>query len=243
MPATQRIRASRPAETRWAADPYPDYVAQVNQSIEFSGLEQGFFTRGKARRMLEILRRRGQTPSAMSLIDIGCGVGLMHGLVASEFRAVVGVDVARDALAEARRRNPRVRYREYDGLRLPVERGSFDVATALCVMHHVPPTQWASFVEEARSALRPGGWLMVFEHNPWNPLTRLAVARCPFDFDAVLIAPTRLTRLLREGGFADVHAEFLFFTPFSHAIAERLDSGLRWLPAGAQYVVVGRRTA
>jgi hypothetical protein len=82
---------------------------------------------------------------------------------------------------------------------------------------------------------------MVFEHNPWNPLTRLAVARCPFDFDAVLIDPVRMTAILREAGFVDVAREFLFFTPFANAFAERLERMLRPLPAGAQYVAIGRR--
>jgi SAM-dependent methyltransferase len=241
MSATQRIRPQSRQASRWAADPYPDYVAEVNRSIAFSGVEQSFFTRGKARRMLEILRRSGKDPSAMNLLDIGCGVGLMHPFVASEFHEIVGVDVARDALDEAERANPNVRYLAYDGQRLPTPPASFDVAAAICVLHHVPPDQWPDFIGEARRALRPGGWLMVFEHNPWNPLTRLAVARCPFDYDAVLLSPACLTRLLREAGFDGVRAEFLFFTPTFHRIAERLEHGLRWLPAGAQYVALGRR--
>ena len=241
MSQTQRTTPKPNVESRWAADPYPDYVAEVNRAIAFSGVEQSFFARGKARRMLEVLRRSGRDPGAMNLIDIGCGVGLLHPFIVGDFREIVGIDVARDALERAEGANPRVRYLAYDGRRLPVDSASFDVAVAICVMHHVPPDQWPSFVEEARRALRPGGWLMVFEHNPWNPLTRLAVARCPFDFDAVLLSPTRLSKLLREGGFDDVRAEFLFFTPFSHAVAERLERRLRWLPAGAQYVAIGRR--
>ena len=43
---------------------------------------------------------------------------------------------------------------------------------------------------------------MVFEHNPFHPLTRLAVSRCAFDFDATLLRPGRLQGLMREVGFA-----------------------------------------
>ena len=84
---------------------------------------------------------------------------------------------------------------------------------------------------------------MVFEHNPWNPLARLAVARCPFNFDAVLLSPPRLARLLSESGFEEVRTEFLFFTPFFHRVAQALEAWLRWLPASAQYAAVGRRPA
>ena len=50
-----------------------------------------------------------------------------------------------------------------------------------------------------------------------------------------------MTRILREAGFVDVAREFLFFTPFANAFAERLEDKLRAVPAGAQYVAIGRR--
>jgi SAM-dependent methyltransferase len=226
---------------RWAHDPYPDYVAEVNRSIAFSGAEQDFFTTGKARRVLDLLRRLGETPAEMSLLDIGCGVGLIHRHLASSLRTITGVDVAGEALAAARANNPSVRYDHYDGGRLPCADHAFDVAIAICVMHHVPPDQWRNFVAEARRALRPGGVLMIFEHNPWNPLTRWAVARCAFDFDAVLLNAPKTTALLRQNGFERVEREFMFFTPFSTAPAQWVEQRLGWCPAGAQYVAYGRR--
>ena len=90
MSAIDRYSAASRASSRWAVDPYPDYVAQVNRSIAFSGAEQSFFTRGKAKRLLEILRRRGCEPAQMRLLDIGCGVGLIHQHIAGEFAELVG---------------------------------------------------------------------------------------------------------------------------------------------------------
>lgn len=241
MPALDTPGAPAPVQPRWAGEPYPDYVREVNRSIAFSGVEQSFFTKGKARRLLDVLRRKGEDPAKMRLLDIGCGVGLIHPHIAPSFAEAVGVDVALDALAVAQSANPAVRYQAYDGERLPADDGAFDAAATICVMHHVPPAQWPAFIAEARRALRPGGLFMVFEHNPWNPLTRLAVARCPFDFDAVLLSPPRLAGLLREGGFDDVSCEFLFFTPFSNPRVAQLEERFRWCPAGAQYVAIGRR--
>jgi SAM-dependent methyltransferase len=235
------VASTASPEPRWAEQPYPDYVADVNHSIAFSGVEQGFFTLGKARRMLDVLRRRGEGPGKTRLIDIGCGVGLIHPYIAPSLGEVIGVDVARDALAEARKANPSIQYQGYDGYRLPAADGSFDAAMTICVMHHVPPPQWSAFIADAMRALRPGGLFMVFEHNPWNPLTRLAVSRCPFDFDAALLSPPRLSRLLRDAGFVDVACEFLFFTPFANARIAALEESLRWCPAGAQYVAIGRK--
>ena len=64
MSTGESIDAAAESDLRWAAEPYPDYVAEVNKSIAFSGVEQSFFTQGKAKRMLEALRRRGETPAA-----------------------------------------------------------------------------------------------------------------------------------------------------------------------------------
>jgi SAM-dependent methyltransferase len=225
---------------RWARDPYPDYIAEVNRSIAFAGAEQSFFTAGKAKRAIDILQTQGLNPAAMSLLDIGCGVGLIHPYLASRFKDMVGVDVSAEALASARANNPSNLYWQYDGVRLPFADQCFDAAIAICVMHHVPPPKWGGFVAEARRILRPGGMLMIFEHNPWNPLTRLAVSRCAFDYDAVLLSPSQSTRLLRQGGFVSVGREFLFFTPFPAAPIQRAEQALRWCPAGAQYVAMGR---
>jgi SAM-dependent methyltransferase len=248
MPSAAPLRheVSRPPSddaARWARDPYPDYIAEVNRSIAFAGAEQSFFTAGKATRAIDIVQRQGLDPATMSLLDIGCGVGLIHPYLTPHFKDVVGVDVSAEALASARTDNSSVRYQQYDGVRLPFDDERFDAAIAICVMHHVPTPQWRGFVAEARRILRPGGMLMIFEHNPWNPLTRLAVSRCAFDFDAVLLSPPQSTRLLRQAGFASVRREFLFFTPFSAAPIQRAEQALRWCPAGAQYVAMGQRAS
>lgn len=240
MPTSNKEMGADEA-ARWTREPYPDYVTEVNRSIEFAGVEQGFFTVGKARRLLGLLRRQGEDPAQMRLLDIGCGIGLIHRYLEPSVGEIVGADLAEEALGIARTANPAVRYVGYDGVRLPFGSGRFDAATAICVMHHVPPPQWAGFVAEALRILRPGGLLMVFEHNPWNPLTRLAVNRCSFDFDAVLLSAPRLANLLGRAGFDEVGREFLFFSPFSAEPIRAAEERLRWCPMGAQYVAYGRK--
>jgi SAM-dependent methyltransferase len=239
--AAMTLASAADSSKRWADNPYPNYVAEVNASIAFSGADQSFFTEGKAVRLLDVLRRRGLEPSRTSLLDIGCGVGLIHPFLVDSLARIDGVDIAEDALWNAAKQNPRVHYRAYDGSTLPCANGSFDAATTICVMHHVPPARWRAFLAESLRALRPGGVMMVFEHNPYNPLTRLAVARCAFDFDAVLLKPGRLQALMREVGFVDVGREFLFFTPFR--ALQGAESALRPLPFGAQYVAIGAKPA
>ena len=224
---------------RWADNPYPDYESQVNASIAFSGADQSFFTQGKALRLLDVLRGRGFDLAKTKLLDVGCGVGLIHPFLVDHLGQIDGVDIAQDALAEGAKRNPRVNYRPFDGDRLPCADGTYDSGVTICVMHHVPPARWKAFLAEALRALRPGGVFMVFEHNPHNPLTRLAVKRCAFDYDATLLRPGMLQGLMREVGFVDVAREFLFFTPLT--ALRGLEKGLKALPLGAQYVAMGTK--
>jgi hypothetical protein len=63
------------------------------------------------------------------------------------------------------------------------------------VLHHVPPADREALLARVATKLAPGGKLVVFEHNPWNPLTRKVVAECAFDADAVLLPPTEILKI------------------------------------------------
>jgi len=224
----------------WRSDPYPNYVREIETSIKFAGVDLDFFTRGK---MLEIERIAGDRfadPSKISCLDIGCGIALGHRWLNGHFAALTGIDVSAEAVAKAAIDNPDNRYRCYDGGTLPFEADTFDIAFTICVLHHVPPSAWLRFLQEARRVLRPGGIFLVIEHNPFNPLTRLAVFRCPFDRDAHLLRPARLRRLMQQSGFRNVKSHYLFAVPLSGRIGEAANRGLSSVPIGAQYVTVGQ---
>ena len=86
------------------------------------------------------------------------------------------------------------------------------------------------------------GVLAVFEHNPWNPLTRLAVERCVFDKDAVLLSMPKARRLLARAHLAVEKTQYILSIPATTGIAGRIDGWLSPLPTGAQYLVVARKT-
>lgn len=231
-----------PEANRWASDDYPDYRKDVDQAIGFTALGVDYFLKGKADRAVAVYDRRCDSGAASaSWLDIGCGIGAMHPALVGRLGRLEGVDVSDDAIGSAKSANPGVAYSSYDGQRLPFADGRFDMTLTVCVMHHVPPSEWPAFVAEAWRVTRPGGLFAVFEHNPVNPLTRLAVMRCPFDHDAVLLRPRKVTQLLQQQGFVSVEREFLFFVPLNYGWARQVDRACARLPIGAQYVVCGRR--
>ncbi len=117
--------------------------------------------------------------------------------------------------------------------------GSFDAALAVTALHHVPPDDWDVFVAEMRRVVRPGGLVAIIEHNPWNPLTRLAVARCPLDQNAVLLSAGRASTLLKNAGCHRLADQHFLLLPSASRLARRLETYSSGLPLGAQYLAIG----
>lgn len=212
------------------------YDELVQRSISFSGRDRGFFLEAKAERLLALARSVGD-PADLRVLDVGSGDGVLDSLL-GELPGLEGTDVAEEMLELARRANPGVRYAAGEEGRLPYEDESFDFVFTVCVLHHVAPPARPAFFAELARVVRPGGLVAVVEHNPLNPLTRLAVARCEFDEDAVLLSARETSSGLRAAGLRLAHvAHFLFF-PWRWNGVERV---LRRVPLGAQYYVAATK--
>lgn len=215
------------------------YRDAVQQSIAFMGQDADFFTQLKVRHLLSLAQAHFGDVRQLQLLDVGCGTGTTDRLLIPQVGAVAGVDVSSGMVEEARAANPQARYTTYDGQSLPYDDHAFDLAFAICVLHHVPPPQWNRFVQEVTRVLRPGGLLAIFEHNPLNPLTRLAVLRCEFDRDAVLLGPGQARGLLEQAGMVSIKQGHIVFFPFRGTPFFTWEKRLSWLPLGAQYYVTG----
>jgi SAM-dependent methyltransferase len=224
-------------------DEYRDSYGQaVEGSIRFSGLRHEFFLKAKADLLRRLVVERGlqQDGAGVRALDIGCGIGSLHRHLEGVFASMDGCDVSEESILRARRINPRVDYSICRSALLPYDNGAFDLAFASCVLHHVVPEAWCDFLREMRRVLRPGGVACIIEHNPWNPLTRLAVLRCPFDKDAVLLRARRVETLFRGAGFREIHSEHILLLPWTGALAGKVERALAALPLGAQYACSAR---
>jgi SAM-dependent methyltransferase len=216
------------------------YADTVNGCISFSGLDLDFFARAKAARLLDLLKKHFSQMGALSGLDVGCGVGTYHGLLEGQVGRLAGVDTSVGCLDEARSNHPDVSYSHYDGGRLPFANGQFDFSYAICVMHHVPKPQWARFAIEMVRVTRRDGLVMVFEHNPFNPLTRQAVSNCAFDANAVLLTKREAMRYFIGAGLRGVTGRYILTLPSISGMLRFADDYLgAILPIGAQYYIVG----
>ncbi|MDQ7005791.1 MAG: class I SAM-dependent methyltransferase [Acidobacteriota bacterium] len=218
-----------------------DYAEVVQQSIDFAGQDVAFFTEVKARVLLQAARRHLGSCAELALLDVGCGVGLTESFLVEHCGEVHGVDVSADSIRRARENHPRAFFKAFDGRHLPFEDQRFDLVFAINVMHHVQPAERDPLIAEMARTLRPGGLAAILEHNPWNPLTRRAVSRCPFDEDAILLRRRESRRRLQRAGLECVESRYILFFPWRGDRWRRIEARLGALPLGAQHMVAARR--
>ena len=94
------------------------------------------------------------------VLELGAGTGLLFSAYDSPPTAAVDID--REALLRAKRRDGRVPLVQADAQALPFKPGAFDAATFCLALCSVPDPQAA--LAEAHRALKPGGELRLLEH-------------------------------------------------------------------------------
>jgi 2-polyprenyl-6-hydroxyphenyl methylase/3-demethylubiquinone-9 3-methyltransferase len=108
----------------------------------------------------KVLERLGRAAPSLSVLDVGCGGGLLAEEFAALGCAVTGVDrsapTLRAARAHARQNHLDIEYLEGDAMRLPFGAGRrFDVVCCCDVLEHVDDV--GHVVAEIARVLRPGG--------------------------------------------------------------------------------------
>ncbi|MCA1379101.1 MULTISPECIES: class I SAM-dependent methyltransferase [unclassified Bradyrhizobium] len=211
------------------------YVETINQAIAFTGRGHAFYVDIKCEHILRLAQRHFTDIASLRVLDLGCGIGAYHPGLKARFQELHGVEVSAQSVKLAARRHSFVRYSTYDGSRLPYGNGTFSMVFTMGVMHHVPPLQWSSFVAEAHRVTAPGGLMLVFENNPYNPLMQYFVRTCEIDKDAVLLRPGKLRRIFAAAGFTDVYTRTIISVPPAGRFLTKVDWLLGTLPFGAQY--------
>ncbi len=217
-----------------------EYTATHAGNIRLSGEDPDYFARYK----IEEVRRRWDgegrdEPSAA--LDFGTGIGNSLPHLARLFpeAEVTGVDVSQRSLQVAAHRFPGVAHLlAYDGSAIPLPDASFDLIFSACVFHHIDGAEHGAIFRELHRLLRPGGLMVVFEHNPMNPATRYIVATCPFDENAVLLPAPALKRSQAAAGFQKVDVAYTGFFPGPLRALRFLERFMTALPLGAQYYTV-----
>lgn len=208
-------------------------------NIAASGESPEFFAEYKVKDVAQLTKAAGLRVT--QVLDFGAGIGnsVPHWRAYFPGASITCVDVSQKSLEIGKERFADAQFRLFDGRSLPFSEGTFDVIFAACVFHHIPHSDHLSLFREMRRVLAVGGLLVIFEHNPLNPLTVRAVNTCPFDENAKLIRGTVLRDAVLAAGFSNPTVRYRIFFPAALRAFRRLESWLTWCPLGAQYYVAG----
>lgn len=221
---------------------FDDYTDNYNQLLRentafFSSSEEYF-----ARYKIELVRKLVQR-SPKRILEYGCGIGRNIPFLRTAFpdAHIEGSDISAASLEIACRENPGINFfLETEGEKAypPV-----DLVFVAGVFHHIPVSQRVSVMRTIFDRLTPGGELFIFEHNPFNPVTRRIVDNCPYDEDAVLLRPAELRSLMCGSTLQVEGSGYCLFVPPKLSALTWLENMLGWLPLGGQYWVRGLRPA
>jgi SAM-dependent methyltransferase len=208
------------------------YEADLKASLPELLAEGDYFARYKVEAVYAAEKRR----DPRAILDFGCGVGLALQIFSEYFpkESLWGYDVSPVSLSHARQRAPTAQLTAdlHD-----LQENYFDVIFVANVFHHIPIDTRLSVMKACRAMLKPGGRIYLFEHNPYNPLTRRVFERCPFDRDAQMITRGALLELTALADLTVVAKRYTLFFPKPLAVFRRMEFLLGWLPIGAQYCV------
>jgi ubiquinone/menaquinone biosynthesis C-methylase UbiE len=218
------------------------YRQAHQQNIALTGEDPEYFSEYKMRDFKSLIQNTG-LPLNGHYLDFGSGIGnsvrfFQECMPDAELTCA---DVSQESLNLSRERHgDTVKYQALSGDRLPFDNGQFDGAFACCVFHHIPPHEHHGILQELRRVIKKGGLLMIYEHNPYNPLTVRSVRNCPFDENAILIKANDMKQCFMKAGFQLQTTDFRVFFPAQLSSLRPLEDKIRWLPLGAQYFVAGR---
>lgn len=208
----------------------------------FGGDSSYYYVQLKADELCRHLGRLGLQTKTLSVLDVGCGIGLAMNMLETKFSHVSGVDASKGMIDEARKRFSRqLNFQVSHGDHLPFADNQFDVVYSMSLFHHVPSPGRLTVLREMTRVARNGGWVINFEHNSLNPVTRWVVTRCALDRDATLLGARELSSLCRSSRLHDIHTRFILFFPKTLKHLRRIETSLFWCPLGGQFYVAGRK--
>lgn len=117
-----------------------------------------------------------------AVLDVGCGTGALAAAMMKAGYTVSGADPSHGMLEVMRGRCPQAEVVQAPGSNLPFASGRFDLVVSVATMHHVAaPDEVRLTLGEMTRVCRPGGRIVIWDHNPRNPYWTNLMSRVPQD--------------------------------------------------------------
>ena len=177
-----------------------------------------------------------------SVLDIGCGGGILADSMARKDAHVLGIDLSTRALRVAQlhaleAQTPKVDYREVSAEALALEMPqAFDTVTCMEMLEHVPDP--GSVVQACASLVKPGGWAFFSTLNRTPKSFLFAIVGAEYVLDllprgtheyAKMIRPSELAAYTRRAGLELLHTRGMGYNPITKRYAMTDNTDVNYL--------------
>jgi len=213
-------------------DIFDDYVHSyeliTQKNLFFFNKKRKYFDQYK----IDIIKKKISTPG--KILDFGSGIGLATSLFIRNFRKskIFAFDTSKKSLEFLKRKNPKININKIN-----VFKNKYDLITVFGVFHHIPVKKRIKNLKLLFSLLKSSGKIFIFEHNPYNPITRNIVNNCPYDIGVKLIAMKNFIKISRQNNFKIIDKGYCLFFPEFLKFFRKYEYFLKWLPLGGQYYI------
>ncbi|MGA8743795.1 MAG: methyltransferase domain-containing protein [Terracidiphilus sp.] len=150
----------------------------------------------------ELLKRfAASVKDCGAVCDIGCGPGQVARFLRDAGGEVFGLDLSPRMIAQARRLNPEIEFREGNMLALDLEDASLAGITAFYAIVNVPADSLPLAFSEMYRVLHPGGLLLLSFHIGDDVIRPEELWGNRITMKFYTLQPQRIERLLANAGF------------------------------------------
>lgn len=139
--------------------------------------------------------RRGE------VCDMGCGPGQVARYLRDAGTSVFGLDLSPGMVAEARRLNPDIAFREGDMLALDLADGALAGIAAFYAIVNIPAGSLPAVFREMARVLQPAGLLLLAFHAGREAVRERELWGRPIEMDFFFFEPPAIRRALEDAGF------------------------------------------
>lgn len=180
------------------------------------------------------LRKKLKTKS---ILDFGCGIGLSHKFFFKYFSKIKlwGFDESSYSLQEAKKNSENI---SFVSKLNKIPKNYFDVIFVSNVFHHIDEKKHKITLNNLKSFLKINGSIYIFEHNRFNPITKIIFSKSILDNNAKMVPVQNFYKLAKSCKMKVIKKKYILFFPAMLSFFNIFDKIIEWLPLGTQYLII-----
>jgi SAM-dependent methyltransferase len=215
-----------------------EYEKVLSEDLSMFGDDSGYFAEYKIRLVKEKI-----SFNPVNILDFGCGIGRNLKYLRKYFpdSNISGCDISQKSIEIAIKNNPNTDFFIINDEKIKEHKNKFDLIFTSCVFHHIKPDIRKDSMSIIDTMLKDKGIFFIFEHNPYNPVTRKIVKDCIWDADAILLKTKETVSLTEDKGFKLKEIKYTLFFPAYLSGFRFLEKYMGFLPLGGQYYIIAEK--